>query len=213
MESLSGSAQTTIMMDVDLTSLVDDYKQYKPEFKGAGIKLSYTAIIIKAMGIALVNHPVIRTVVSGEDRIRTLEDIDISVAVDADYGLTVPVIRNVDRKSLKMICSDLAGIVSRAKAGTLSQGEMSGGCAAISNVGMLNVKYFTPILNSPQSAIIGVGTLNQQPVILEGGLHFRWILSLSLTYDHRIVDGAPAARFLNEVREILESGDILRGQV
>ena len=75
----------------------------------------------------------------------------------------------------------------------------------ICNVGMLNVKYFTPILNSPQSAILGVGTLTQQPVVIDGGLHIRWIMSLSLTYDHRIVDGAPAARFLNEIRTSLET--------
>ncbi|MBI9104196.1 MAG: 2-oxo acid dehydrogenase subunit E2 [Spirochaetales bacterium] len=212
MESLSGSAQTSIMMDADLTDLVAAYGRTRGIYSSQGIKLSYTAILLKATSRALSNHPIIRTIIEGEDTIRTLPDIDIALAVDADYGLTVPVIRHLDRKDLKTICRELSDTVSRAKAGTLSPDDMSGGAMTISNVGMMNVKYFTPILNSPQSAILGAGTLAQQPVVIGGGLHIRWILSLSLTYDHRIVDGAPAARFLNEIRGILESASVLDGQ-
>ena len=205
MESLNSSAQTTIMMDADLTEMVGLYSRNKAIYASEGVKLSYTAIILKVVSEALVNHPIIRTIVEREEYIRTLSNIDIGIAVDADYGLIVPVIRNVDRKDLSTVCRDLAEAAARAKAGTLSPEEVRGGAFTISNVGMLNVKYFTPILNTSQSAILGIGCLTQQPVIIDNGLHIRWIISLSLTYDHRIVDGAPAAKFLNEVRSKLES--------
>ncbi len=199
MESVSGSAQTSIMMDADLTDLVEDYKNKKYSYAQEGIKLSYTAIILKAVSSSLVNHPIIRTIIENKDYIRTLSDINIGVAIDADYGLTVPVLGHVDCKDLSTVCRELSELTSRAKAGTLSTDDMNGGVITVSNVGMLNVKYFTPILNAPQSAILGIGTLTQQPVVINGGLHVRWIMSLSLTYDHRIIDGAPAAKFLNEV--------------
>ncbi len=199
MESVSGSAQTSMMMDADLTDLVEAYKNKKGSYFREGIKLSYTAIILKAVSSALVNHPIIRTVIERDDYIRTLSDINVGVAIDADYGLTVPVLEHVDYKDLSTVCQELSELTSRAKAGTLSSDDMNGGVITVSNVGMLNVKYFTPILNAPQSAILGIGTLTQQPVVINGGFHVRWIMSLSLTYDHRIIDGAPAAKFLNEV--------------
>lgn len=205
MESVTGSAQTSMMMDADLTDLVEAYNNKKVSYSREGIKLSYTAIIIKAVSSALVNHPNIRTVIESGDYIRTLPDINIGVAIDADYGLTVPVLTHVDCKDLSTIGRDLSELTARAKAGTLSSDDMNGGVFTVSNVGMLNVKYFTPILNLPQSAILGIGTLARQPVVIDGGLHVRWIMSLSLTYDHRIIDGAPAARFLNEIRRNLET--------
>ena len=206
--SMQGSAQTSIMMDADLTGLVMNYSLLRERYAAEGIKLSYTAIILKAAAESLVGHPVIRTVIEKDDQLRTLHDIDIGIAVDAGYGLVVPVIQNVDHRSLKSICRDLSETAASARAGSLSPEQMHGGCFSISNVGMLNVKYFTPILNAPQSAILGVGTLSQEPRIIDGGLHIRWILSLSLTYDHRVIDGAPAARFLNAIRASLESGNI-----
>jgi pyruvate dehydrogenase E2 component (dihydrolipoamide acetyltransferase) len=209
MESLSGSAQSTIMMDADITDLVKAYTNVKPAYAAEGIKLSWTAIILKAAAETLRRHPGIRTIIERDEILTTLSDIDIGVAVDVDYGLVVPVLRKLDTKPLQTICRELAVTVDRAKAGSLGPEESSGGCFSITNVGMLNVKYFTPILNAPQSAILGIGTLTEEPRILDGGLHFRWIASLSMTYDHRIVDGAPAARFLNDLRSLLASGTIL----
>ncbi len=208
MESMHSSAQTSIFMDADLTELVGRYGKARSAYESEGCKLSYTAIVLKAVSRALAAHPIIRTVMTGPDTIATLTGHNIGIAVDADSGLIVPVMKQVDRRDLKSVCRELTVLADKAKAGTLSSDDMSGGTFTISNVGMLGVKYFTPILNAPESAILGVGTLTQEPKIVDGGFQARWILALSLTYDHRIVDGAPAARFLADVRDAIAGMDV-----
>jgi len=208
MESMSNTAQTSIFMDADLSELVDRYNEAKGAYKAEGAKLSYTAIILKAAAETLASHPVIRTAMTGPEEITTLSDINIGIAVDAEYGLTVPVMKQVDRLGLKDICRNLTVLADKAKSGTLSSEEMSGGVFTVSNVGMYGVKYFTPILNAPESAILGVGTLTQEVKVVDGGFQPRWILALSLTYDHRLVDGAPAARFLSDLRERIAGSEL-----
>lgn len=207
MESIHSTAQLSICMDADVTNLVRFYEREKPRFKEQGVKLSYTALILKALAGALELHPKIRTIVDAADSLKTLETIDIGIAIDAEYGLIVPVLREVDKKDLKAICKELARIVDRTQAGSLTPDEMSGGCITVSNVGMMGVKYFTPILNTPESAILGIGTLEEEPRIIDGGFHARWILHLSLTYDHRVIDGAPAARFMQDFTGLLGKGE------
>jgi pyruvate dehydrogenase E2 component (dihydrolipoamide acetyltransferase) len=203
MESMMGSAQTSIFMDADISELVESYKRAKVLYEKEGARLSYSAIMLKAAAKALEAHPIIRTVMTGPETITTLEEINIGIAVDGDGGLTVPVLKKVNQLELKEVCRELTRLADRAKTGTLVADEMSGGSFTVSNVGMYGVKYFTPILNAPESAILGVGTLTQEPKIVDGGIQARWILALSLTYDHRIVDGAPAARFLGDLRRII----------
>jgi pyruvate dehydrogenase E2 component (dihydrolipoamide acetyltransferase) len=208
MESMHSSAQTSIFMDADITDLVGRYGKARSVYEAEGYKLSYTAIVLKAVSRALAANPVIRTVMTGPDTIATLSEHNIGIAVDADYGLTVPVMKQVDRRDLKSVCRELTVLADKAKAGTLNTDDMSGGTFTISNVGMFGVKYFTPILNTPESAILGVGALTQEAKIVDGGFQARWILTLSLTYDHRIVDGAPAARFLGDLRDAIAGMDL-----
>jgi pyruvate dehydrogenase E2 component (dihydrolipoamide acetyltransferase) len=203
MKSVSESAQTTIMMDAQVDELVRRYGAAKERYAADGVKLSYTAAAVKAVAEALAEHPEIRTISEGEETIRTLESIDIGVAVDLGNGLMVPVLRDCDRKDLETLSADLASLVDRAKAGSLGQDDFGGAAISVSNVGMFGVRYFTPILNPPESAIVGLGTLEQEPVIRDGGIFPAWIFALSMTYDHRIIDGAPAARFLAAVKEKL----------
>lgn len=203
MKSVSESAQTTIMTDAQVDELVRRYTASKEGYAAEGVKLSYTAAAVKAVASALKEHPEIRTIAEGEDKIRTLENIDIGVAVDLGSGLMVPVLRGCDTRDVKDIARGLTSLVDRAKAGSLGQEDFGGAAISVSNVGMFGVRYFTPILNPPESAIVGLGTLAQEPVIREGGIFPAWVFALSMTYDHRIIDGAPAARFLAAVKEKL----------
>ncbi len=205
MKSLSESAQTTIMMDAQVDDLVCRYGEVKERYAAEGVKLSYTAAAIVAVAESLREHPEIRTITEGDDTIRTLEKIDIGVAVDLGSGLMVPVLRDCDGKDLKTIARELGALVDRARAGSLAQDDFGGAAISISNVGTFGVRYFTPILNPPESAILGLGTLEQEPVIRDGGIFPAWVFALSLTYDHRIIDGAPAARFLSSVKERLNT--------
>ncbi|MFW6208636.1 MAG: dihydrolipoamide acetyltransferase family protein [Spirochaetota bacterium] len=203
MKSVSETAQTSIMMDAQFDELVRRYNEQKAQFADEGIKLSYTAVAVKAAAAALAEHPEIRTIQAGEEQIKTLTTIDIGVAVDSGQGLMVPVLRGCDTKDLKTVCRELAALVDRAKAGSLGADDFGGAALSLSNVGMYGVRYFTPILNPPESAIIGLGTLQQEALIRDGGIFAAWVWALNMTYDHRLIDGAPAARFLAAFRDNL----------
>ena len=203
MKSVSETAQTSIMMDARVDELVQGYSEQKEEFAAEGIKLSYTAVAVKAAAAALVEHPEIRTIQAGDEQIKTLTAIDIGVAVDSGQGLMVPVLRGCDTKDLETVCRELAALVDRSKAGSLGGNDFGGAALSLSNVGMYGVRYFTPILNPPESAIIGLGTLQQEALIRDGGIFAAWVWALNMTYDHRLIDGAPAARFLTAFRDSL----------
>jgi len=203
MKSVSETAQTSIMMDAQVDQMVRRYNEQKGQFADEGIKHSYTALAVKAAAAALAEHPEIRTIQAGEEQIKTLTAIDIGIAVDSGQGLMVPVLRSCDTKDLKTVCRELAELVDRAKAGSLGADDFGGAALSLSNVGMYGVRYFTPILNPPESAIIGLGTLQQEALIRDGGIFPAWVWALNMTYDHRLIDGAPAARFLAAFRDSL----------
>jgi len=207
--SLRNSAQTTMVLDVDVTDLTKLYKQKREEFKAKNVKLSYTAILIKAVANALSKHERFRTVITDNNTLLTKSEINIGVAVDLEDGLLVPVLRNADQKDLETICGELEDLAKRARENRLTVDELNGGTMTITNLGMYGIKYFTPILNLPESAILGVGSITEQPVIVAGGIHIKSVMTLSLTHDHRIIDGAPAARFLNEIKQILQEPQAL----
>lgn len=209
MDSLANTAQTTMSMDVDVSSLVELYNKLKPGYKEEGLKLSYTAFIIKAVGLALAKHPLLRTKLSGSGSLQLEPEINIGVAVDIEEGLVVPVLRNIDTKDLKTICKELENIVQKARQNQLVLDEMTGGVITVSNLGMFGIKYFTPILNLPENSILGVGAVSEQLVAQNGGVFIKQILNLSLTHDHRLVDGAPAARFLGEIKSLLDQPETL----
>ncbi|NMS88405.1 2-oxo acid dehydrogenase subunit E2 [Clostridioides difficile] len=202
-ESLLTTAQTTIATELEITNLTKVYKSLKEKYKNAGIKLSYTALIIKAVAQALENHPKLRTQVFDENHFKINDEINVGVAVDIPNGLVVPVIKNVNLKDLRTICIELSDLSERAKNNQLNQDEMSNGTITITNLGMFGITYFTPVLNTPESAILGIGSIIEKVLVKDGAFYAGSVMNMSLTHDHRVVDGAPGARFLQEVTQNL----------
>ncbi len=198
MHSLSVTAQVTANTEVDVTELVKMRSQIKTKFD-----LTYTDIIIKAVTIALKEHPTLNSTQVGNE-IHVLEYVHIGVAVALEDGLIVPVIRNADKLALSEIAKQTRALAEGARAGTLSVDQVTGGTFTITNLGMYGVDTSTPIINSPEIAILGVGRIIEKPAVFEGEITKRFLMGLSLTFDHRIVDGAPAAAFLKTLSGLLE---------
>ena len=202
--SLQGTAQTTIATEINVENLTKVYKSLKPKYKAAGIKLSYTAMIVKAVAMAIENHEVIRTQYVDDKHIKIVHKIDIGIAVDVPNGLIVPVIRDANLKDLRQICIDIADLSTRARENRLTGDDLGGAVTTITNLGMFNVTYFTPVLNAPEATIMGTGSIIEKPVIRDGGIYIDHVMNISLTHDHRISNGAPCARYLKEVNDNLQ---------
>jgi len=198
-ERLSLSARTaphsTVVMEVDMSNAAKIHKE---------TQLSYTEMLVKAVATALGEHRIMNATL-GDEQIKIFEDINVGVAVAAENGLVVPVIRNADSKSLNKIASILRELVEKARQGKLTRADMAGGTFTITNLGMYNVDLFIPIINPPETAILGVGRVIEKPVAVNGQVTVKPTMQLSLAYDHRIVDGAPAAKFLQTVKQIIEA--------
>ncbi len=206
--SLKSTAQTTISMDVDATAMVKAYKAHKETYGAKGIKLTYTAILIKIVAAALAEHKLLRTIIQDTSLV-TRSEINIGVAIDVADGLLVPNIKNAYQKSLAQIATELESLGARAKNNGLSVDEMSGGTFTLTNLGMFGIKYFTPVLNTKESGILGVGAIQEVVQVQDGGIFVKPILNLSLTHDHRVVNGAPAARFLQTIQQMMNECDSL----
>lgn len=202
--SLLTTAQATIATEAEITELVKVYKQLKGKYTNAGVKLSYTAMLIKAVAMALENHKALRSTMADENHIKISSRIHIGVAVDIPGGLIVPVIRDANMKDLRTICLELSDLTERAKNNKLTSDQLGGATITITNLGMFGITYFTPVLNVPESAILGVGTIIEKLMVKDGGFYPASVMNFSLTHDHRIVNGAPAARFLKEVTASLQ---------
>ncbi|MBI2939506.1 MAG: 2-oxo acid dehydrogenase subunit E2, partial [Chloroflexi bacterium] len=212
-DRMSKSRQT--VADVVLTTEVDMGEAAKLRTqangeweKAHGLKMTYTDIIVKAVAKALTEH---RRLNSSwlDGRIREHGQINIGIAVALDDGLIVPVIRDADRKPLLEIARSLRDLGERARKGGLGREEVTGGTFTITNMGMIGVDIFTPIVNPPECAILGVGRIADRPVVRDGVVVVRLTMWLSLSFDHRVVDGAPAGVFLGRVKQLLESPYLL----
>ncbi len=199
-ERVSLSARTaphsTITMEVDMSNAVKLREESQ---------VSYTDILVKAVAQALEEHRSLNSTLEHE-QIKIYEDINIGVAVATEKGLVVPVIRNANKKQLTQVASTLKELVEKAREGKLTKEDLTGGTFTITNLGMYGVEVFIPIINPPEAAIIGVGKVTEKPVIINKEIKIKPKMYLSLSYDHRIVDGAPAAQFLQKVKQILEKG-------
>lgn len=200
-QSLQGSAQLTISTEVDVTQLIDRRQEVRQEFN-----VTYTDFIVQACAHALRQHPRMNASLEG-NIIHVHGDIHVGLAVALDEGLIVPVVRDADKKSLKDIAAEAKTLAERARASQLKLEEVSGGTFTVSNLGMYGVDAFTPIINAPQSGILGVGRIVEKPVIYRGEVTRRSMMVLSLTFDHRVIDGAPAGAFLQTVADLLAHGN------
>jgi pyruvate dehydrogenase E2 component (dihydrolipoamide acetyltransferase) len=202
-------AEVTLTVEVDVAEVVKLREQVSAEWERQhGFKLSYTEVIVKAVAHALREHPNINSSLT-EAGIVLHSEINIGIGVAVDDGLIVPVVRSADQKSLVDTARAIRDVSDRARKGQLSREDVGGGTFTISNMGMLGVESFTPIINWPECAILGVGRIAERAVVRDGQIVARPTMWLSLTFDHRIVDGAPAARFLARIRQLLESPYLL----
>jgi pyruvate dehydrogenase E2 component (dihydrolipoyllysine-residue acetyltransferase) len=191
--------------EADITELESLRRRWSARTESAGVKLTVTAIVLKAAAVALKVFPRFNASVDVARNEIILKDyVHIGVAVDAPHGLLVPVIRDAGSKNILQLASELAELSRKARARKLTLEEMEGSSFTVSNLGSLGTTHFSPIVNWPEAAILGVGRASTRAVYLDGSFLPRQILPLSVSYDHRVVDGAEAARFLRWIAEALE---------
>jgi pyruvate dehydrogenase E2 component (dihydrolipoamide acetyltransferase) len=191
-------------MEVDMSEAKRFREKLMSEAKeGTKFTVTYTDIIVKAVAMALKKNPVINSSLEG-DSIKIFKDVNVGIAVAVEDGLIVPVIHNADQMSIEEIASRRKHLVEKAARRELSVDEVSGGTFTVSNLGMFDVDAFSPIINPPQSAILGVGAIKNKALVVDGQVVARPAMTLSLVFDHRVFDGAQAAAFLKDIKETLE---------
>ncbi len=204
-ESKQTTAAVTITTTVDATNLVNLRRQFKAVVEaGEAPAIGYTELIVKLTALALEKHPMLNSRWAG-DQIQVWRGVHIGIAVDTDSGLKVPVIRDVPHLSLRELAARARSLAERARSGTLTAAELSGSTFTVSNLGQLGVEIFTPLINPPECAILGLGRIQSVVVVENKQFVERDRMFLSLTFDHRIVDGAPAARFLQALGRLIEN--------
>lgn len=203
-ESAHTTAPVTLTIDADATGLVALREQLKASFGPRNLPVpSYNDLFIKLTAVALESHPQLNAAWQ-ETEIVLHEAVHMGLAVDTPEGLLVPVLRDVQAKSLRQIAAESQALIDKIQNRRIGPDELQGGTFTITNLGMYNIDAFTPIINLPQAAILGIGRIAARPAVVNGEVVPRQMVALSLTFDHRVVDGAPAARFLNAVREFVE---------
>lgn len=202
--------QVTITTKADLSEFFEVYKELRSNLKKRrGLKLTVLHLLIKATALALRDYPILNSAVKNGEII-IFKEINIAIATSTDKGLQVPILHHADVKTLVEIASSVQNLSKMARTDRLTIEEVRGGTFTISNLGAFGVIMFTPILNFPQCAVLGVGQLTDEVAAIEGRIEVRKMLALSLTFDHRIVDGVPAAQFLRKLKETLEKPSILQ---
>ncbi len=203
-ESQNTAASLTTFNEVDMTGLLAFRNEYKEEFeKKHGARLGFMGFFIKAAVNALKQIPAVNAEIAG-DEIIYKNYYDIGVAVGGPNGLVVPVIRDCDKKSLAQIEKDIADAATKARDGTLSMDDMKGGSFTVTNGGVYGSLLATPIINPPQSGILGMHKVEERPVVVNGQIVIRSMMYIALTYDHRIIDGRESVTFLVKVKQAIE---------
>ena len=198
------TAMLTTFNEVDMKPVMDLRARYKDKFKEKyGVGLGFMSFFTKAVCIALKEWPAVNAQING-DEIIYHDYCDISIAVSTPRGLVVPVVRNAERLSFDQIESEIGRLAARGRDGKLSIDEMTGGTFSITNGGVFGSMLSTPILNPPQSAILGMHNIVERAVVKDGQIVIRPVMYLALSYDHRIVDGRESVSFLVRVKELLE---------
>jgi 2-oxoglutarate dehydrogenase E2 component (dihydrolipoamide succinyltransferase) len=208
----STQALLTTFNEVDLLAVQELRTRYKDKFeKVHGVKLGFSSFFVKATIEALKKFPIINASVDGSDIVYH-EFYDIGVAVSTDRGLVVPVLRNADTLSFADVEKGVGDFAARARKGALTMDDLTGGTFSITNGGVFGSLLSTPIVNAPQSAILGMHKIQERPMVVDGQIVARPMMYLALTYDHRIVDGKEAVQFLVAIKEALEDpGRLLLG--
>ncbi len=205
-ESARETARVTLFREVDAGKMTE----LRDCLKGEGVEITYNDILIRVCAAALRRHPEANARMA-EGRIERLAEVNIGLAVDTERGLLVPVIRGADRMSLSEVARERARLVEGARSGRIAPEDLTGGTFTITNLGMYGVEGFTPIINLPECCILGVGRIVKKAVVCDecDEITIRPMMVLSLVFDHRVIDGAPAARFLDTIARLIEEPALL----
>jgi pyruvate dehydrogenase E2 component (dihydrolipoamide acetyltransferase) len=196
-ENWNAIPHVTQFDDADFTRLNELRKKYASAYEAKGAKLTLTPLVLKAVAETLKQHPMFNSSLDEAANEIVLKDyVHIGIAVDTDAGLIVPVLRDVDKKSILDLAKELEVLAQKARDRKVSGDELKGGTFTISNQGAIGGAHFTPIVNKPEVAILGLGRGALKPVVREGKVEVRMMTPLGLSYDHRVIDGGGAARFI-----------------
>jgi pyruvate/2-oxoglutarate dehydrogenase complex dihydrolipoamide acyltransferase (E2) component len=205
-ESWTTCPRVTNFDDADVTALEEIRQNSKQEYAAGGIKLTSMPFLVKAVAMALKSHPVINASVDLEQGQIIYKDyVNVGIAIDTERGLVVPSLRNADNLGIPDVARQLGQLAENVRSGNFSIDDLRGGTFTISNLGAIGGTYSTPIINTPETAILLVGRSRKLPVVVGDEVKIRLMMPLSLSYDHRLIDGGAAARFLNEVIGYLEA--------
>lgn len=208
--SKTRAPHVTLMDEVDVTELVAHRKRYKELALERGIKLTYLPYVVKALISASKKYPILNAAVDDEtEEIVYKHYYNIGIAADTDRGLVVPVVKDADRKNILEISQEINELAEKARNGKLTAEEMKGASNTISNIGSAGGQWFTPVLNYPESVILGIGRIAEKPIARNGEVVVAPVLALSLSFDHRIVDGAEGQLALNQIKRLLENPELI----
>lgn len=200
----------TLMDEVDVTKLVAHRKKFKQVAAERDVKLTFLPYVVKSLVSALREYPALNTSIDDEtSEIIHKHYYNIGIAADTEKGLLVPVVKNADRKSMFTISKDIADLATKARDGKLAPDEMKGASCTITNIGSAGGQWFTPLINHPEVAILGIGRIAEKPVVRDGEIVAAPVLALSLSFDHRIIDGATAQNALNHIKRLLNDPELL----
>ncbi|MBM7692431.1 pyruvate dehydrogenase E2 component (dihydrolipoamide acetyltransferase) [Peribacillus deserti] len=200
----------TLMDEIDVTKLVAHRKKFKEVAAAKGIKLTFLPYVVKALTSALREFPALNTSIDdATSEIVHKHYYNIGIAADTEKGLLVPVVKNADRKSVFAVSNEINELAGKARDGKLAPAEMKGASCTISNIGSAGGQWFTPVINHPEVAILGIGRIAEKPVVLNGEIVAAPVLALSLSFDHRMIDGATAQNALNHIKRLLNDPELL----
>jgi len=200
----------TLMDEIDVTKLVTHRKKFKDVAAAKGIKLTFLPYIVKALTSALREFPALNTSLDdATSEIIHKHYYNIGIAADTEKGLLVPVVKDADRKSVFTISNEINELAGKARDGKLAPNEMKGASCTISNIGSAGGQWFTPVINHPEVAILGVGRIAEKPIVRNGEIVAAPVLALSLSFDHRMIDGATAQNALNHIKRLLNDPELL----
>ncbi|MGF6951290.1 pyruvate dehydrogenase E2 component (dihydrolipoamide acetyltransferase) [Neobacillus sp. B4I6] len=200
----------TLMDEIDVTKLVTHRKKFKEVAAAKGIKLTFLPYIVKALTSALREFPALNTSLDdATSEIIHKHYYNIGIAADTEKGLLVPVVKDADRKSVFSISNEINELAVKARDGKLAPNEMKGASCTISNIGSAGGQWFTPVINHPEVAILGVGRIAEKPIVRNGEIVAAPVLALSLSFDHRMIDGATAQNALNHIKRLLNDPELL----
>jgi pyruvate dehydrogenase E2 component (dihydrolipoamide acetyltransferase) len=209
-KSVYTAPHVTLMDEVDVTQLVALREKAKPIAEKKGVKITYLPFIVKALVAAARQFPAMNAMIDEEkNEIVYKKYYHIGIATDTDNGLIVPVIQDADRKNIWTIAAAIKDLAARGRDGKLAATEMRGSTLSITNIGSAGGMFFTPVINFPEVAILGTGRITEKPVVKNGEIVIAPVMALSLSFDHRIIDGATAQQFVNYIKQLLADPELL----